>query len=93
MNEFLRREQAAAYLQERYGAFTSETLAKLACIGGGPMFRKMGRFPIYTREDLDRWAIARMSAPVSSTSELTGKMDARGSTPMTHESAQAHDLD
>jgi hypothetical protein len=27
---YLRRNKAAAYLQERYGAYTTETLAKLA---------------------------------------------------------------
>lgn len=70
MNEFLRRDQAAEYLQERYGAYTPETLAKLACVGGGPKFRRMGRFPYYTRNDLDEWAHSRMSRPVSSTSEL-----------------------
>ena len=70
MDEYLRRGQAAAYLQERFGAFTAETLAKLACVGGGPKFRRMGRFPYYTRADLDEWARSRMSPPVSSTSEL-----------------------
>jgi hypothetical protein len=70
MSEYLRREQAAAYLQERYGAYTVETLAKLACLGGGPQFRRMGRFPVYTRHDLDNWVASRMSPPVSSTSEL-----------------------
>lgn len=67
---YLRRDKAAAYLQERYGAYTTETLAKLACIGGGPRFRKLGRFPVYTAFDLDEWAALRMSKPVSSTSEL-----------------------
>lgn len=70
MEEFLRRDQAAAYLQQRFGAYTPDTLAKLACVGGGPKFRKMGRFPVYTRADLDDWAQSRMSHPVSSTSEL-----------------------
>ena len=32
------------------------TLAKYACIGGGPAFRKAGKFPIYSRDDLDAWA-------------------------------------
>lgn len=70
MSEFLRRDRAAEYLKEQYGAFTTETLAKLACVGGGPKFRRMGRFPYYTRADLDDWARSRMSPPVSSTSEL-----------------------
>jgi hypothetical protein len=71
MMDYLRRGRAAEYLLERYGAYTAETLAKLASIGGGPRFRKMGRFPVYTRDDLDAWANARMSAPVSSTAELS----------------------
>lgn len=70
MSEYLRRSQAADYLQQHYGAFTPATLAKLACVGGGPKFRRMGRFPYYTRADLDDWACSRMSQPVSSTSEL-----------------------
>ena len=68
--DYLRRDRAAEYLLDRYGAYTSETLAKLASIGGGPRFRKMGRFPVYTRDDLDAWANGRMSPPVSSTAEL-----------------------
>ena len=67
---YLRRSEAAAYLQERYGAYTTETLAKLACIGGGPIFQKMGVFPVYKPADLDAWAMSRMSAPVTSTAEL-----------------------
>lgn len=67
---FLRRNQAADYLQERYGFGTTETLAKLACVGGGPRFRKLGRFPVYTAEDLEAWAESRLSDPVSSTAEF-----------------------
>jgi hypothetical protein len=70
MTEYWRRDKAAAYLIQRYGAYTVETLAKLACVGGGPKFRRMGRFPVYTQGDLDSWAIARMSPAVTSTSEL-----------------------
>lgn len=70
---YLRREQAAAYLQERCGAYTAQTLAKLACVGGGPPFRKAGPFPLYTAEDLDAWLAERMSPPVRSTSELTSQ--------------------
>ena len=71
MIDFLRRAQAADYLMGRFGAYTSETLAKLASVGGGPKFRKIGRFPVYTRDDLDAWADARMSLPVCSTAELS----------------------
>ncbi len=71
LKKYLRRKQAAEYLQERYGAYTNDTLAKLACIGGGPLFKKLGPYPVYTPEDLDAWAESRMSRPVHSTSELS----------------------
>lgn len=71
MSDYLRRDKAAEYLQDQYGVYTTETLAKLASIGGGPRFRKLGRFPVYTRADLDTWAHNRMSPAVSSTSELS----------------------
>jgi hypothetical protein len=73
---YLRRAEAARYLQERYGAYTTETLAKMACVGGGPRFRKMGAFPLYAPNDLDTWAEGRMSKPVASTSELTAQTGA-----------------
>ena len=69
MTDFLRRADAAVYLQERYGAYTKDTLAKLAVVGGGPRFRLLGRFPVYTREELDMWARSRMSPLASSTAE------------------------
>ena len=71
--EYLRRAEAARYLQERYGAYTVQTLAKLACVGGGPVYRKMGAYPVYRPADLDAWAEARMSAPVASSSELPSR--------------------
>lgn len=77
---YLRRAKAAAYLQSRYGAYTADTLAKLACTGGGPRFQKLGPYPMYTTEDLDNWALCRMSRPVSSTSEL--QLTASGSKPL-----------
>jgi len=55
-NFYIRRSEAAKYLKDNYGVGTTGTLAKLACIGGGPSFRKLGRFPLYTKEDLDNWA-------------------------------------
>jgi hypothetical protein len=67
---YLRRSQAAAYLHQQFGAYTTGTLAKLACLGGGPQFRKIGKYPVYSQADLDAWAASKMSAPVSSTSEL-----------------------
>jgi hypothetical protein len=68
--QFLRRADAAIYITERYGFPCSrQWLAKLAVIGGGPLFRKAGRFPIYKPADLDAWAISRIGPQQSSTSE------------------------
>ncbi len=67
----MRRADAARYIREAYGIpCAAPTLAKYACIGGGPTFRKAGKFPIYSRDDLDAWAKQRLSKLVGSTSEL-----------------------
>jgi hypothetical protein len=42
----------------------------LAVIGGGPVFRKAGRYPIYEPSELDLWAEARIGARQRSTSEV-----------------------
>jgi len=69
----MRRAEAARYLREVHGIpCAPATLAKYACVGGGPVYRKAsGKFPIYAREDLDAWAKDRLSGPVRSTSELS----------------------
>ena len=67
---YLRRKDAATYLQERCGAYTAQTLAKLACIGGGPTYRKMGRTPLYTIDDLEAWIASRMSGPIENTAQV-----------------------
>jgi hypothetical protein len=67
----MRRADAARYIRETYGIpCVATTLAKYACIGGGPIFRKAGKFPIYSRDELDVWANQRLGKPVRSTSEL-----------------------
>jgi hypothetical protein len=66
----LRRTEAAEYVQERWGyPLAPRTLAKLACIGGGPTFRRASRFPLYEVKDLDAWVRAKLTRPVRSTSE------------------------
>jgi hypothetical protein len=67
--KYLRRKDAAAYLKENYGHSSERSLSKLATIGGGPVYRKVGRIVVYTKSDLDAWALAKISAPVTSTSE------------------------
>ena len=67
---YLRRRAAAEYLRSRWGIPCSEkTLAKLACVGGGPVFRRCGRTPLYTPPDLDAFAESKIGKPVRSTSE------------------------
>ena len=67
---YLRRKAAAEYLREQWGVpCTEKTLAKLACIGGGPVYRRFGRIPLYAAADLDEFAQAKLGKPVRSTSE------------------------
>jgi hypothetical protein len=66
----LRRSQAVEYLRVVHGIPTTvATLAKLACVGGGPPFQKMGRVVLYPRVELDRWAEGRISVLKRNTSE------------------------
>jgi hypothetical protein len=55
------RPVASAYLNEVHGLNRHEpnTLAKMACIGRGPPFHKNGRWVLYGRDDLDRYAAER----------------------------------
>ncbi|MHB2166477.1 hypothetical protein [Alsobacter sp. R-9] len=70
---YLTRADAAEYIRNSYGFPCSrQWLAKLAVIGGGPVFRKAGRTPLYAPADLDAWALARIGAPQRSTSDVTG---------------------
>jgi hypothetical protein len=67
------------YLRETHGLERApSTLAKLAVIGGGPIFRRAGRVPLYSPEDLDAWAESLLSPPMRSTSEAAAL---RQSTP------------
>lgn len=66
----LKRSEASEYLLARHGiSRTAATLAKLACNGGGPAFRKAGgKYVIYDKSELDRWANETIGQPRSSTS-------------------------
>ena len=74
-NNFLRRSAAAKYLREKYGFGTERSLAKLATVGGGPKFQKMGRLVFYSADALDEWVASRMSGPIGSTSEYANSKD------------------
>ena len=68
---YLRRMQAAAYVRDHWGIpCAASFLAKLAVVGGGPLFRKAGRHPIYAMDELDRWADSRIGRPLRSTAEF-----------------------
>jgi len=66
----LRRREASEYLKTRWGLnYLPTTLAKLACLGGGPAFEHFGRTPLYREDELDRWVQDRMSGLKRSTSD------------------------
>jgi hypothetical protein len=67
--EFMRVMQAAAFLKERYGIGAAKTLNKLRVVGGGPRYVKFGRAVCYSKTELEAWAINKMSAPLTSTSD------------------------
>jgi hypothetical protein len=67
---FLRRKQAADHIIRVWGIpISPRTLAKLAVVGGGPPFRKAGRFPMYEPADLDAWIERRLGPKRTSTSD------------------------
>jgi len=67
--QYLRRKLAGEYLKTTYGFGSAKTLAKLACIGGGPAMIYASNIPLYTKEALDFWALSKLSAPVHNTSQ------------------------
>jgi len=68
--QYKRRREAAEYIRERGIPISASTLAKYACLGGGPEMRYFGRIPLYEIAALDAWVAHRMSAPRRSTSDL-----------------------
>ena len=74
----LRRNEASNYLFDCWGISRKPaTLAKLACVGGGPRFMRAKRAVLYAPADLDAWAESILSPPVNSTSELRERLAAR----------------
>ena len=71
MPQFMRAPEAARYLKENYGLGSKRSLDKLATVGGGPKFHKADRARIYTPEELDTYALARIGPAQSSTAENT----------------------
>lgn len=75
--EYLTRGQVAEYCIKQGLPVSPKTLAKYACVGGGPKFRKFGTTRmIYKIEDLDEWIERRLSKTFSSTGIPCGGDDA-----------------
>jgi hypothetical protein len=64
---YLRRNDAAIYLKSRYGVGSRRTLDKLASIGGGPVYIKLGSAALYDPADLDAWIRSRMKRYIATT--------------------------
>jgi len=48
IQKLLRRTEASEYLENAHGVRCApSTLAKMACHGGGPTFRRIGPYPVY----------------------------------------------
>ena len=73
------KETAEALTDEGYPT-SANSLATWASTGGGPPFRKFGKYRIYRWGDSLGWARARLSRPVQSTSELGDRL-LRGDAP------------
>jgi hypothetical protein len=72
----LSRREASQYLLEQYGIRRSPgTLAKYACVGGGPVFRRVGRDVIYDPPALDAYANEITSGPMRSTAAAKARRD------------------
>lgn len=66
----LTRRETAEALSAAGFPISKATLDTYATRGGGPLYRKFGKKPLYRWADALDWAMSRMSAPVSSTSEF-----------------------
>jgi hypothetical protein len=65
----LNRKEAADFLTKLGYRTAPATLAKLASIGGGPIFESFGRKPLYTPSNLLAWVAAKSTGPRRSTSD------------------------
>jgi hypothetical protein len=61
--------EAASYLN-----LSSASLAKMRCMGGGPVFIRLGRKIGYQRPDLDDWLAARRTI---NTSDAAARLPAK----------------
>jgi hypothetical protein len=69
VKRFLTRKQSADFLTEQGLPVTSNTLQKLATVGGGPEYSIFGNRAVYAPENLLGWAEAKLTKSRKSTSE------------------------
>jgi hypothetical protein len=60
--KYLSRVEAAEFIGLHGLPCSPRTLAKLACLGGGPSYRRYGRNAIYTEADLEQWMEAKLDS-------------------------------
>jgi hypothetical protein len=71
--KFYRSREASKYLKEVHGVDRSpSTLAKYRCVGGGPVYRKIGRIPHYAAPDLDDYVRSLLGPVQRSSSDIGG---------------------
>jgi hypothetical protein len=80
--KYLSRKEAADRLTKQGFKTSKSTLAKLACLGGGPDYHKFGIRALYTADDLDAWATRKLSPAYTSTSDLDTRADKITSEPV-----------
>lgn len=68
--KFLSRTDAAEYCTARGLTVSPRSLAKWACVGGGPVYRRFGNRAVYAAGDLERWIDERLTQPMASSSAL-----------------------
>jgi hypothetical protein len=69
-HRWLRRKQAGLHIEQTYNIPCSEpTLATWATRGGGPPYTRVGHTALYAVDDLDAWALEKLSRTRRSTSE------------------------
>lgn len=71
---YMRRCDAAEYIVAKWGLpCACRTLAKLAVVGGGPVYRRAGRIPLYKADDLDAWALSKIGSPQTNSAQTRGE--------------------
>ncbi len=67
-------ERMAAKEAAQYLGLAHNTLAKLRCVGGSPVFLKLGRRVVYERAALDTWLDGRRVRSTSDAERLPPRL-------------------